>query len=633
MLTARDDIRSRPAVRTDAPPEGWLGVWTRGTTSWFRVWAPRAHRVEVAIDARADAHVMTRDADGYWTARIEDAPPGTLYRYRLDGTAYPDPCSRFQPQGPHGPSQVVDAQAFEWHDAQWRGIGMHGQVIYELHVGTFTPEGTLDAVIPRLEGLRALGITVVELMPLAEFPGRWNWGYDGVDLFAPYHGYGDYDALKRLVDAAHALGMAVILDVVYNHVGPDGNYLGCFSADYFTDRYQTDWGQALNFDGEHCAPVRDFFIRNAAYWIGEFHLDGLRMDATQNIYDATRPHVVAEIARAARAAAAPRSIIVTTENEPKWTYTLAPAEQGGWGIDALWNDDFHHSARVAIDGRRHGYFLDYRGRAAEFVAALKRGFLYQGQHYQWQKQSRGDPVRHEPAQAFIAFLENHDQISNALLGTRVRLIGSPARYRALTAVLLLGPHTPLLFMGQEFGATSPFLFFADHEPDLAAKVHAGRRQFMAQFPAYATAEAQRQVADPGSEATMLRCKLDAINDRDAGIESLYRDLLKLRRDDPVIAAQRRDRLDGAVLSEHAFAMRWFDDTHGDRLLVVNLGADLDFRPAPEPLLAPPRGMSWALAWSSDEPRYGATGVQDPCRDDGWYVTANSATLFTVKPAD
>jgi maltooligosyltrehalose trehalohydrolase len=633
MLT---DHTTHVPTRTRATQEpAPLGAVARGKATAFRVWAPRAARLELALgDDAKDVRAMARDAAGYWRLDVDDAPPGVLYRYRVDGRALPDPCSRFQPDGPHGPSLVVDVDAYRWGDASWTGIRMHGQVLYELHIGTFTPAGTFDAAIARLPALRDFGVTTIELMPVAEFPGRFNWGYDGVQPFAPYHGYGDYEALKRFVDAAHASGLGVILDVVYNHLGPDGNYLAAYAPEYFTDRYATDWGEPLNFDGPDAGPVRDYFVRNARHWIGDFHLDGLRLDATQNVYDATPRHILADITAAARAAAGRRSIIVVGENEPQQVVALASGEAGGWGLDALWNDDFHHSAHVALTGRHDGYYHDHRGVAQEFVSAARHCFLFQGQRYSWQDKPRGTPVTDEPAAAFITFLDNHDQVANTLEGSRLAALTAPARLRAMTALLLLAPQTPMLFMGQEFAASTPFTFFADHVPELAAKVHEGRRGFLRQFAPYAKPDAQRRVPDPADPATFAACKLDwSERERHAHVVALHKDLIALRRDDPVLARQRRDQLDGAVLGPHAFVLRWRNAENGDRLLVVNLRDDLDVRPAPEPLLAPPRAGAWTLAWSSDDPRYGGPGVVNPDRPEGWCLPGESAALFVAVPEE
>jgi maltooligosyltrehalose trehalohydrolase len=594
----------------------------------FRVWAPRASAVDVVFeDASIPGLALAARDRGYFEGFSAAARAGARYRYRLDEEGpFPDPCSRFQPEGPHGASMIVAPEAYRWQDAHWTGIEMRGQVIYELHVGVFTPEGTFDAAARQLPMLAELGITCIELLPIAEFPGRFNWGYDGVCLYAPFHGYGDHEALKRFVNAAHALKLGVILDVVYNHLGPDGNYLTCFSEQYFTDRYETDWGRAINFDGDGSGPVREFFIANAAYWIREFHLDGLRLDATQSVHDSSHPHVLIQVAESARQAASGRRIVIVAENEPQRADLLVP--EGG--IDALWNDDFHHSARVALTGSTDGYFHDYRGRAQEFVSMVRHGFLFQGQRYYWQKNPRGSPALHQPAWRFVAYLQNHDQVANTFYGQRLHELTSPARLRAMTTFFLLGPHTPMLFMGQELAASTPFAFFADHDGQLGEEVRRGRGDFMKQFVHYATPDAQARLLDPTAVQTFERSKLDfADRERHAEILALHRDLLALRRADAVIARQDRDVIDGAVLSEHAFVLRWFGGDHGDRLLLVNFGSELELRPMPEPLLAPPREAGWTLLWSSEDPKYGGRGTVDPIGSIPWKLPAESASLHAA----
>jgi maltooligosyltrehalose trehalohydrolase len=487
-----------------------------------------------------------------------------------------------------------------------------------------------------LEELRRSGITLLEMMPVAEFDGRWNWGYDGVDLYAPAHVYGDPDALRRFVDAAHAQGLGVILDVVYNHFGPSGNYLKEYSENYFTDRYENEWGEAINFDGPESKEVREFFIRNACYWVTEFHMDGLRLDATQQIFDASPVHILSELSQRMREVAGQRKIILIAENEPQNITCIAPVERGGHGLDAMWNDDFHHSARVALTGRREAYYTDYRGEPQEFISMIKRGFLYQGQYYKWQKKRRGTVVTTEPASAFVLFTQNHDQVANSLHGQRIHALTSPARYRAFTALMLLAPGTPMFFMGQEFGASSPFLFFADHcDEVLGENVYRGRKKFLAQFPSYGSPEAQERIPDPRDVSTFERSKLD-LSEREshAEIYLFHQDLLRLRREDPVIAAQARDRIDGAVIGPGALVLRFFGKDEGDRLLVVNLGADLEYDPAPEPLLAPVSGGSWRLVWSTGDPRYGGRGIVNPCTEEGcWRVPAEGATFFSSVPIE
>ena len=629
MTTSSTIGGSIPAMASQSEWHMTLGAQVETGGVRFRVWAPKRARVDVVLEEGGRSFPLMKDEAGYFSGLVPIATAGMHYRYRLDnGDAYPDPCSRYQPQGPHGPSLIVDPSVYAWRYPDWQGVRMQGQVIYELHVGTFTPEGTLDATIAQLDELKDCGVTVIELMPLAEFPGRWNWGYDGVDLFAPAHVYGDPDALKRFVDAAHERGLGVILDVVYNHFGPDGNYLPAFSDLYLTDRHPNEWGQAINFDGQGSGPVREFFIQNACYWITEFKLDGLRLDAVHAIYDDSPVHVLAELSRQARVAAGARSIVLIAECESQLITTIQSIEDGGWGLDGVWSDDFHHISRVALTGRGQAYYSDYRGTAQELLSVVKRGFVYQGQRYQWQKKPRGTVVKNEPASGFVFYLQNHDQVANHLHGDRIHALASHARYRAIAALLLLAPETPMLFMGQEFGASNPFLFFADHPPDLAAKVYEGRKKFLAEFPEYATPEAQAAVPDPADEATFQRSCLDlSERSRNAPIYRLHKDLLRLRRDDAILARQDRRSLDGATLSPQALALRYMGPADDDRLLVVNLGPDLNFIPAPEPLLAPVRDGSWTLQWSSEHPLYGGPGIVNPLSEEGWRIPSATATVF------
>ena len=600
--------------------------------TYFRVWAPHARTVEVVSEQGAVAELMP-ERHGYFAGRVGDAGPGTRYRYRLDGhITCADPASRSQPEGVHGASEVVDPAAFAWSDADWRGVSSTGQVIYELHIGTFTRQGTWAAAAQELAELAAVGVTVLELMPVAEFPGRFGWGYDGVFLFAPTHLYGTPDDFRRFVNAAHAVGLGVILDVVYNHLGPDGCVLRQYAPEYFTDRYANEWGAALNFDGPGSAPVREFFAANAAYWIDEFHLDGLRVDATQQMFDSSSDHLLAVVARAARAAAGPRRVLLVAENEPQDTRLVRGPDRGGYGLDALWNDDFHHSSRVALTGRREAYYTDYRGRPQELVSAVKRGFLYQGQHYSWQNQARGTPTSDLPRSAFVAYLQNHDQVANSARGERLHALSAPGCWRALTAVLLLGPATPMLFQGQEFAASSPFLYFADHRAELADQVRKGRAKFLAQFPSIASAEVAEALADPADPLTFQRCKLDlAERDRHSQAYALHRDLLRLRREDPVFATQGGRGLDGAVLGHDAFLLRWFGEADDDRLLLVNLGADLALGVMPEPLLAPPAHTHWALLWSSEHSRYGGGGAVSMPTAGGWTLPGHAALVLRPEP--
>jgi maltooligosyltrehalose trehalohydrolase len=600
----------------------------------FRVWAPRCREVAVEVEG-LDPTVMEAEPQGYFSCRVQSAWVGMRYRFRLDRSnpALPDPASRFQPAGPHGPSKIVAADGFAWNDRSWSGIPRDRLVIYEMHVGTFTQEGSWQAAARELPALAELGITCIEIMPVAEFSGRFGWGYDGVNLFAPTRLYGRPDDFRRFVDRAHALGIAVILDVVYNHLGPDGNYLTAFSAAYFTDRYANEWGEAINFDGTDAGPVREFFLANAGYWIDEYHLDGLRLDATQQIFDRSEDHILAAIVRQVREAASGRITFVVGENERQEARLLRPPERSGYGLDALWNDDFHHSATVALTGHREAYYTDYRGRPGEFIAAAKHGFLYQGQHYQWQKKARGTPSLDLAADCFVVFLQNHDQVANSGGGQRCHALASPGRLRAMTAYFLLMPGIPMLFQGQEFGASTPFFYFADHESQLAGAVRDGRRGFLAQFPSLANPEMQALLTDPGDFATFRRSVLDnGERQRNTAICSLHRDLLELRREDPVFG-QRPGRVDGAVLADESWMLRFFDDDGADRLLIVNLGGDLVLDPAPEPLLAPVEGHGWRLLWSSEEPRYGGAGVVPLDPEGIWRLPGQAAVILAPDGGD
>ena len=593
----------------------------------FRVWAPKRKRIDVRIGSLL--HPLAPERGGYFSGFVPGASAGMRYKLVLDGTeGFPDPASRHQPEGPHGDSAIVDPSSFEWTDGGWRGVPAHGHVTYELHVGTFTPEGTFAAAGEKLAELADLGITLLEVLPLAEFPGRFGWGYDGVDLFAPYHHYGTPDDLRAFVDRAHAAGIGVILDVVYNHIGPDGNFLPQYSDQYFSPRHKTDWGDGINYDGEGSPAVREFMLANARHWISEYHFDGLRLDATHAIADETDRHLLAEIGHVAREAAGRRSIVIVAENEPQDTTLLRPVDRGGHGLDQLWCDDFHHSAFVAATGRREAYFTDHAGSPQEFVSALRHGILFQGQRYSWQKGRRGSPAWDVDQRSLMFYLENHDQVANSCDGRRLHQLTSPGRYRALTAVLLLARQTPMLFQGQEFGSTRPFLYFADHNPELSKLVLEGRGLFLKQFRSMDDARAGREIDDPGAIETFECSRLDwSERERNTVALALHRDLIALRRSDVVISDPSA-RIDGAVIGSHAFVIRYFGASE-DRLLVVNLGPDLIPVTVPEPLLAPPDpGRGWRRVWHSEHPAYGGRGAAEPESKDGtWTIVAESATLL------
>jgi maltooligosyltrehalose trehalohydrolase len=593
----------------------------------FRVWAPRVHAIVLHVDGRELP--IRAEADGYYSTHVADARAGSRYGYRLDDDQrlMPDPASRLQPDGPHGLSAVVDASAYHWNDGGWSGPTLDGQVMYELHVGAFTPEGTWAAAADKLPLLAEIGISLIEIMPAAEFPGRFGWGYDGVSLFAPTRLYGSPDDLRAFIDRAHGLGLGVIHDVVYNHFGPDGNYLPCFSDTYLTEKYPNEWGQAINFDELGSAPVREFVRENAAYWIREFHFDGLRLDATQQIFDDSNEHIVAELTRYARDAAGSRKLLVVAENEPQHAHLVRPRAQGGYGLDALWNDDFHHSTHIALTGHNEAYYSDYTGSARELLASVKHGFLYQGQRSNWQNKRRGSPSRDiDPAQR-VTFLENHDQVANSGRGLRLPDLTDGGRLRAMTALLLLAPGTPLLFQGQEFASSKPFLYFADHKDELARLVAKGRREFLMQF----TSLAEVELDAPEAEETFRKSVLDwSERDLHGSALRLHGDLIALRRSDPVLRQQGRPGLDGAVLGDEAFFLRFFSSDGADRLIIVNLGPGLASTIYPEPLLAPPEGRRWRLLWSSEDPAYGGGGLHEPEDGDGrWYFQGHVATVLAA----
>ncbi|HZR05251.1 MAG TPA: malto-oligosyltrehalose trehalohydrolase [Candidatus Udaeobacter sp.] len=600
----------------------------------FRVWAPKAQFVDLVLEDRAGKkprqtfHALEGEERGYFSGHA-NAAAGTRYWFRVNNNLYPDPASRFQPDGPHGPSCIVDPAQFRWTDSQWSGISLKGQIIYEMHVGTFTREGTWHAAAQQLEELARIGITVVEMMPVADFPGKFGWGYDGVDLFAPSHLYGTPDDLRAFIDRAHSLGLGVILDVVYNHFGPDGNYLGAFSDDYLIRGNENEWGEAINFDDRNSGAVREFFITNGRYWIDEFHFDGFRFDALHAIRDQSSEYIIGAVGRAAREAAGARSIILIAENDRQEAKMVRPRSEGGDDLDGMWNDDFHHSAVVALTNRKEAYFADYRGAPQEFISAAKHGFLYQGQALSWQKALRGSSTFGIPSKAFVCFIENHDQIANTGPGERVRFQTSPARYRAMTALLLLGPWTPLLFQGEEFGASNPFMFFADiGDASVRDAIRKGRAEWLAPFLSVTKEEALTSLPEPDDPEVFARCKLDfSERERNRQLYDLHIDLLKLRREDSRFRQQTPDSIDGAVLGTTSFVLRYFSQESDDRLLLVNFGERQLLHPASEPLLAPPLGHHWEALWTSESSRYGGGGSPSVATRERWLLPPESTNVM------
>ena len=628
------NVTDNDATRRHAAPEQpWrmtMGASVTTTGVRFRVWAPKAARVAVMIEGATEAvaHPMALLADGLFALDLAGVGAGTRYRYRLDDASYPDPYSRFQPEGPHGPSEVVDPGAFAWSDGAWGGLAPEGQVIYECHVGAMTAEGTFEALIAELPELKRLGVTALEIMPVATFPGRWNWGYDGVNLFAPSPVYGTPESLRRLIDAAHQSELGVLLDVVYNHLGPDGNYLRLFSDDYFTDRHTTPWGDALNYDGPGSRFVRDLVIDNACYWLSEYHVDGLRLDATDTIIDDSPTHLLAELGERARTAT-PRQIILIAEEARNDVRTIRPRAAGGYGLDGVWADDFHHAVHVALTGEREGYYADFAGTPSEIATALGDGFIFQGQPLR-SGASRGTPVTDEPARAFVVCLQNHDQVGNRAYGERLHHQIDAGRYAAASALLLFAPQTPLLFMGQEFAASQSFMFFTDHEPELGHHVTEGRRREFQGFRAFADPALRETIPDPQAAETFYRSKLDPRERKaNSGIYRLYQDLLALRRSDPVIAVPDRFRLRAEVIGAETLAVhRWRGEQH--RLLIANFGPSLGIDAADPALARMPRGGA-KLLLSTAARRYGGHGGRPGMKGRGaarqLEIPARAAVLF------
>ena len=546
----------------------------------FRLWAPAAHEVELMLydlAGKSRPLALTSLPDGWFELVTPEARAGSRYRYRIDGkTEVPDPASRSNPEDIQGPSEVVDSSAFEWDDQTWRGRPWHEAVIYELHVGTFSPEGTFAGAEKKLDHLAALGVTVIELMPIADFPGTRGWGYDGVLLYAPESAYGSPEDLKSLVAAAHRRGIAMMLDVVYNHFGPEGNYLHLYAPQFFTERHHTPWGSAINFDGPARDTVRDFYIHNTLYWLEEYHFDGLRFDAVHAIIDASDPNILSAIAHAARTGTGrDRPIYLVLENGANRASFLGPAGARDT-FDAQWNDDVHHCLHVLLTGESDGYYEDYvENPHAMLCRCLAEGFGYQGQVSAHQGGPRGELSAHLPPTAFVNFLQNHDQIGNRALGERIgQLSRSEAALRAATAVLLLSPSPPLLFMGDEWEAPQPFPYFCDFEPELAGKVREGRRREFARFEKFRAQEGLAGLPDPTDIATFRSACLDWSTLRTAPHAAAldhHRRLLAVRQRDivPLIPKIRAGTC-VELEASGAFAVDWRLEGGGTLHLLANL---------------------------------------------------------------
>ncbi|HEY4245745.1 MAG TPA: malto-oligosyltrehalose trehalohydrolase [Lacunisphaera sp.] len=596
---------SRPSVGAQVSPEGVN----------YRVWAPGQSELSVLIESSIPQRLLSMAAEpnGYWSVTDPAGRAGDRYRFFFPNRRLrPDPASRFQPEGVHGPSACIDPSNFQWRCGSWTRPAWRGQSIYEIHVGTFTNAGTYFAAIEKLNHVQELGVEAIELMPLADFAGDRNWGYDGVALYAPARCYGQPDDLRALVDAAHDRGLAVILDVVYNHLGPAGNYLADFSSGYFRTEESTPWGQGFAVDRKNSRPVRDFIVANAGYWLDEFRFDGVRLDATHAISDQSSPHLIEEIT----AAVHERGGFVIAEDERNLAQLAEPVERGGTGVDALWADDFHHEVRVALTRTRDSYFRAYRGTAAELADSIAHGWTYRGRPYEpWHRKLRGSACDHLSPASFVFCIENHDQVGNRANGERLEHLITHGQFRAASMLLCLSPYCPMLFMGQEWAATSPFLYFTDHGGELGANISVGRKKEFEQHGAQWTGGI---FPDPESAETFEKSKLrwDERNEDDhARVLSWYQACLEQRR--ILLKGGPFERNRWRVESFGEFiAIRYFGRPC-EHLLVVALRKTSASDDLPPALLAPPIGMEWREVLSTEDPRFGGKRSRKNSANTEW----------------
>jgi maltooligosyltrehalose trehalohydrolase len=590
------------------------GAELAGEGVLFRTWTTGKKKVSTVIfgdDGSVLREIpMERELSGYYSVIDPASSSGTLYKYRLDDDLVPDIASRFQPQGVHGPSQVVDGHSFHWTDSGWKSPALHELVIYELHVGTFTQEGTFEAIASRFDHLKGVGVNAIELMPIGDFAGDRNWGYDGVSIYAPSRAYGKPDNLRAFVNAAHQAGFSVILDVVYNHLGPDGNYMGLYSEHYFNDSHHTPWGAAFNLDGPDAGPVRSHFAENPLYWVKEFHMDGFRLDATHAIPDDSPKHLIQEIAERVQAFGA----LVICEDPRNERKLLLPRDERGYGCDAVWADDFHHVVRVQMTNENEGYMGYFKGSMDELVSTLREGWLFTGE-LQKDGIPRGTRGADIEPEHFVHCISNHDQVGNRAYGERLNQVISPAAYRAASALLLTTPYTPMFFMGQEWAASSPFLYFTDHHDELGKGVTEGRRKEFAEFSEFRDPAKRARIPDPQALATFTNSRLDWTEPhRQPHLETLrlYRDFLRFRKAN--LTDRRRGRWQIEQVSPQAIAIRYQREKEGDILIVAQLVAnDITLELANE-LLAPAKGRAWEFIISTNEPIYGGKQAAQFDRD-------------------
>lgn len=593
----------------------------------FVVWAPFREKVELKIISTPERIApMSKDKLGYWQAVLKDVHPDTLYSFRLDGEIdRPDPASYFQPEGVHGPSQVIDHNSFHWDDGNWSGTDIANMLMYEIHTGAFTPEGTFEAIIPRLDQMRELGTNAIELMPVAQFPGERNWGYDGAFPYAPQNSYGGPRGLKRLINECHKRGLAVILDVVYNHLGPEGNYLRDFGP-YSTDKYRTPWGNALNFDDAYSDEVRNFFLQNAIYWFDRFHIDALRLDAIHAIYDFSAKHILEELAEKVESFSRQqgRRFYLIAESALNDSRVIKPREIGGYGIDAQWNDDFHHSLRTLITGELDGYYMDF-GKIKHLVKSFREGFVYSGEYSIFRERKHGNSSKDIPARKFVVFSQNHDHIGNRMFGERLSSSINFEGLKLAAGAVILSPYIPLLFMGEEYGDNSPFLYFVSHsDTRLIEAVRKGRKE---EFEAF---NWQGEPPDPQSEETFLRSKV-SWQEREEGkhgvLLNYYKYLIKIRTEIPALSNLDKNRLEvhGDERQKVIYARRWNKENNNQVFLIFNFNKEdsrIHFRF--------PEGR-WKKVLDSSEKEWNGPGSLIPeIIECGWELSIRGFALSLFK---
>lgn len=606
----------------------------------YRVWAPDHDHVAVCIQSsdKPERKIeLNPETSGYFAALDPEGKAGDLYTFEIQGKHLPDPVSRYQPKGVHGPSECIDPGTYSWQTSRWVRPGWRGQSIYELHIGTFTEDGTFRSAIDRLDHVVELGAEAIEIMPVADFAGDRNWGYDGVALYAPARCYGRPDDFRALIDAAHQRGLLVILDVVYNHLGPAGNYLTQFAQGYFHPTRSTPWGNGFHLDAEHSRPVRDFFVGNAAYWLDDYRIDGLRLDATHAIEDNSDKHLLAEIAEVAHA----RGGFVIAEDERNSVELLSLKEGRGYGIDAVWSDDFHHQVRVALTGVRESYFASYPGHPDALATTLDHGWYYTGQAFPfWNGRPRGANSRELPPKAFVYCIENHDQVGNRASGERLEHLVEPELFRAASMLLCLSPYVPLLFMGQEWGAASPFLFFTNHQGDLGRAVSEGRRKEFAQAGLNSGIRPE-DIPDPEELTTFVRSKLnwtELDQPQHRHLFAFYRECLRVRKKWVQPVAQLRDRW-AVTIAEPAVVVRYEVEEGRAALLLVALRSGTIAAQAENSLLVPRAGRRWKAELQTEDPHFGGHGLiggsvmhaaQDRAAASPWLSFERPGAVFFVE---